>query len=609
MKLLLTISILLLSISSFAQDTTFRYNGWMTEVKRIGVSKIHKVEGKDRDKLWISGKVKRINYEYMFTRTFHGSTQPSNPKEFYKPIKKKSFYYVPIGDITIKYVPNGPVFQTLSMDSLILRSYRNDGTPLDIYFLNEDLQADSIYRFFENGKLRTMVLGSYNQLKENLVLSLNHQPVMTMRQVHMEWQPDNRSASMFWYLGSNYAGSKTLSYPIKQYYCHGNGIPQVEITWYPDSIGARTYHKKYAFFDPQGNSLDSNHISDRGVWSGVRYKYYKSGALKSIQNKDNDQFYGKDEHWNPDSTLNRIDYRSKSGRDSIVYYKQLKDTLFTWRPPMQFKWNKQDTLTEASHPHCKLGFDNDGSVRFSMMSGSLWEAYRKNRDERMQLEHFGAKDELGFPHGRWFGLNALGDTVYEINYQHGWLNGPYRECNSYSETNWTRTYKMGLEIDSSVKIYKGYIREIQYFSEPGKLAKKAVYGNEGRLWFVDTTLNGKKFYRLRGLHKDGWDNVVGRIDTALNQIYTKFYFARDTLANEKWTDYKGSQQERKDYYRETGTLKTHWKSEGWLTKTEENSEPGKAPKKSAVRLAFQWTYDEAGNLIKKERLENGVVVE
>ena len=158
-------------------------------------------------------------------------------------------------------------------------------------------------------------------------------------------------------------------------------------------------------------------------------------------------------------------------------------------------------------------------------------------------------------------------------------------------------------------MYKGHIRDILYFSEPGKLAKKAFYGNEGRLWFVDAIRDKKKFYRLRGLHKDGWDYEVGRIDTALNQIHTKRFFAPDTLSNERWTDFRGNQQEWKDYHRGTGALKTHWKNDGWFMKVEENPEPGELPKKSSVKLAFQWTFNESGELIKKERLENGTVVE
>jgi hypothetical protein len=35
--------------------------------------------------------------------------------------------------------------------------------------MNADLEVDSIYRFYENGKLKTKILTDSNQLKENLV--------------------------------------------------------------------------------------------------------------------------------------------------------------------------------------------------------------------------------------------------------------------------------------------------------------------------------------------------------------------------------------------------------------------------------------------------------
>jgi hypothetical protein len=142
------------------------------------------------------------------------------------------------------------------------------------------------------------------------------------------------------------------------------------------------------------------------------------------------------------------------------------------------------------------------------------------------------------------------------------------------------------------------------------LAKKAVYNNEGHLWFVDTTFDGKKFYRLHGLHKDGWESEVGRIDTALNHVYTKrFYYAPDSLSYEEWRHFNGNRLEWKDYYRETGALKTHWRSEGMINKVEESVDPSMPQKQYAVQLAFRWTYDNQGNFLKKERLENGVVVD
>lgn len=611
MKLLFIIIILLLSKFSFAQDSTFRCDGGNVEVKRLGIGKIHSVEGKRYNQVWISGKVKRVDYEYTYTRTFNGSTQPANPKEFYKPIKAKSFYFVPIEDIIIKY-GNGRVFQTLSIDSLILRSYLEDGTPRDIYYLNSDLQADSIFRFYENGNLKTKIIGVSDQLKENLALSINRYqyPEMILRIPPLEWLPDY-NATRYMPFRSNYSESNTPCYPKKQYYCHGNGKPQIVISTYPDSLDANTYHKEYEFFDPQGNTLDSNRISDRGSWSGVKYSYYKSGVLESITNLCEDRFCGKNEYWNHDGTRKHIEYRNEFKRDSIVFFQQLKDTLFIWRPPMHFVWNQNNAIKEVIHKHCKLEFKHDGSLHYYGFEGTGGYTSEKDNDKRMQLEHFGTKDELGLPHGKWLGVNKFNDTIYEVNFHHGWLHGLYKINSSYWPSNWIRNYNMGFEIDSSVRMYNGKIHDIDYFSEPGKLVKKAVFNGDGRLSYIDTTLNGTKFIRLRQLHFDGWDMEVSKVDSTIKQIYTKRFFAKDSLEMEQWTAYSGNILEKKEYHHKTGSLKTHWKYHGLKDSDGKFYKPGEIPttKLPLVKLTTQWNYDEKGILIKKEVMENGIVVE
>ncbi len=607
------IIILLVSKFCIAQDSTYRYNGWPIEVKRMGIGKIHTVEGKKSEKLWISGKVKREDYEYTYTRTFNGSTQPANPQEFYKPIKAKSFYFVPVDDIIIKYEPNGQVFQTLSMDSLILRSYLKDGTPRDIYYLNEYLQADSIYRFYENGNLKTKIIGGSNQLNENVMLSLDYRPEMILRKPPFEWSPDYRlRLGIYMPNESRYPGSSTPSYPKKQYYCHGNGKPHIVISYYPDSIGASTFYKEYEFFDPDGNKLDSNRISARGSWSGVKYSYYKSGVLESITTVCEDQYCGKNEYFNHDGTPKYIEYRDQFKRDSIVFFQQLKDTLFTWRPPMHFVWNQNNTIKEVIHEHCKLEFKHDGGLHLYSFNGSGGYTSQKDNNERMQLEHFGTKDELGLPHGKWYGVNKFNDTIYEINFHHGWLHGLYKMNFSHWPSNWIRNYKMGLEVDSSYRMYNGKIHDIDYFSEPGKLVKKAKFLNgDGRLSSIDTTLNGTIFIRLRQVHFDGWDMEISKMDSTTKQIYTKHFFARDSLNMEQWKAYSGNLLEKKEYHRKTGALITHWKYEGLKDSDGKIYKPGEIPatKLPLVKLTTQWNYDENGILIKKEVMENGVVVD
>lgn len=609
MKIILAFISLLLLPSVIAQDSTYRCIGGYVDVTRIGIGNMHKVEGARGDNDWITGKVKRINYEYTYTRTFHGSTQPANPKEFYKPIKAKSFYFVPVSDFLIKYHVKGKVYQTLSMDSLILRSYYEDGTPKDIYYFNDKLQADSILRFYGNGKLKLKVMGSYGQIEENLVLSLNHRPEIRLKSPVYEWVPDNR-----WYLRmpfrSDGMNSGKTSYPKKQLYCHGNGKPQIVITWIPDSIGATTYHPNYEFFDPEGNRLDSNKVDKYDKWTGIRYNYYDSGVLESINEVCEDRHCGIYKRFGTDGLLTSIQYYNSRGRDSTVYYKQLKDTLFTWRPPLNYTWNKQDTLTLVESGQFKMGFNNDGSVWYIHMDGGTWEAYRTYRDERLQLHHFGTKDTLGFPHGRWYGVNVLNDTVYDINYHHGVLHGPYRVSNSAWENSATRMFHMGKEIDSTVRFHKGRIKRILYFSEPGKLAAEAYFGNEGKLWYVDTIINGGKKVRLRSLHRDGWYSERTYIDTTLKQIHTKrYYYAPDSLSQEVWRDYRDHRFEWKEYHRETGALKVHWKEDGYFIELEDNPDPDKPPLKRAVRKDMRWTYDESGDLIKEECYENGALVE
>lgn len=607
MKLVLFFGVLLIQSFGFTQDSTFRCNGAYVEVKRIGLTKLHTVEGKHRDKVWISGKVKRIEYSYMYRRTFYGSTRPANPQEFYKPIKKKSFYYIPTNDVIIYSGINGSLFQTFSKDSLILRSYYTDGTPRDVHYFNVKLQIDSIHRFYGNGQLKAKVFGGSDQPEDNLVLSLQLKAEMHPRSGIYEWNHENwRMPSAVRSLGPQYASPKSPCYPTKQYIYHGNGKVQVAISWYMDSAGVA--QKEFAFYDPNGVKMDSNFISPNGNgWNGIKYSYYENGSLESIVKLCNDKWCGAYEQWNEDGTPRSVDYRNhKGGRDSIVFLKQFSDTLFAWRPPMHFSWFRNDSIQEVKHRDCELHFSQDGrlwSYSFKSFSGYREE---KLKDECMRIEHFGGKNKIGLPHGRWFGVNGYGDTLYEVNFHNGYLHGLYKVNSSYWPKNWIRTYDMGLETDSSLFMESGYVREIHYFSEPGIVVKKAFFYNSGRLSRVDTTLNGRTFINLRSVHFDGWIMSVSQVDTTNKWIYQKRFSAPDSLAFEEWTDYFGRRTETKYYYAKTGSLKEHWKDEGARHEPKDADDPNSSPR--TIRLASRWLYDESGALIKEEKLENGRVV-
>jgi antitoxin component YwqK of YwqJK toxin-antitoxin module len=168
---------------------------------------------------------------------------------------------------------------------------------------------------------------------------------------------------------------------------------------------------------------------------------------------------------------------------------------------------------------------------------------------------------------------------------------------------------MGVESDSSVLIYKGKMHEVFYFSDPGKIVKKARYNNQGSLWFVDTLVSENNFFRILSVTQEGWSSQIGHLDTSKQVMHTTRFYAPGKKSTEYWTDLRGVNQESKEYYPETGTIKVHLKNEGQVSVVDTNAKPSETPKHRIVKLAYRWSYNENGALIKKERLENGVVVE
>lgn len=606
MKTVLAIIILFIYHLGFAQDSTYRCTQGWVEVKRLGLGKVHSVQAGQGDKFWISGKVRRVDYEYYYRRTYNGSTAPAFPEEFYKPIKKKSFYYVPVSDIVIKYGIDGPVFQTFSIDSMILRSYLKNGTPRDVQFFNTDFVIDSLFRFYENGKLKSKIIGVSGAKEDQLILSLQYNAEMLIRNGIVEWSPDERSLYPAYFYRDN---SVTPCYPKKQYFCHGNGKPYIILTCIQDSLDIQHRSNEFIFFDPEGNRLENNQVVNNLVSKGTKYAYFNSGALEWKYEDCDGRNCKKTTRWYEDSTLRSIEYNSGKGRDSIIFYKQLIDTLIEWKFPMNFEWNNQGKLNKVSHPNFELYLNQTGGVHYIKFNNSSWVSYEKYKDDRMKWEHFGALDDLGFPHGQWYGVNALGDTVYDINFVHGWLNGAFRYTNSIWEQNATHVFNMGKQRDSSLIFNKGTLREIQYFSETGKLIKKAWCGDKGQIRYIDTLISENNFFRLKEFHPDGWITAIGTVDTSKKILHLKRFSAPDLVSREAWNDYRNRPIETKDYFLETDILKQHWKREGYIRKTIESSESDQAPKETMVDLVLQWTYDEQGNLIKKERWEGGKLVE
>jgi YD repeat-containing protein len=232
----------------------------------------------------------------------------------------------------------------------------------------------------------------------------------------------------------------------------------------------------------------------------------------------------------------------------------------------------------------------------------------------MDLEHFGEKNQFGLPHGRWYGVNKFNDTIYDINYEHGWLHGNFDINVSYWPSNWVRTYDMGVEIDSSYRENKGERNRTLYFASPGKLSKQLEHFVDGRIHRVDTVLYAQKLTPVKTVRFDGWTSMIASVDSAQKILHTKRYFAPDSLEIELWTDYAGNKKEWKQYHKKNGALKIHWILNGIKTieingTTDEYDTRGNligtSPRTKTILLATRFTYDLSGQLIKTENLVDG----
>ncbi len=614
MRFLILFIVLSTTLSTYGQDTIYDTRWGDVALSKTLRLKVFDVIGERGSNTWINGKVKRVDFTYMYKRTYHGCTRPINP-DFYKPIKRKSHYLVPVDDITIYYRNSKELFQTFSKDSLILRTYEKDGTRRNVYFLNEQLQVDSLYNYYENGKLKNRIIGTWNQLEDNLVLDLFNRPELRLRQRMVEWEPKGNLPHRA--LGMVYRGNNRPIYPKTQYHCHGNGNPQVRIDYFQNDSLTYSYDREYSFFNRNGEPYDSAYMTKDSKWTGVQYLYYKTGKLESRNELYRDGKNGKCEFWDKDGNLKYIGYYRKQHCDSLVHYKQLEDTLLSWTQPMHFEWYNDNSIKAVKHKECMLEFNPDGSLRQYKFGGFSRYTHTEPKDEKMKLTHYGEMDHLGLPHGRWLGINKFQDTIYNVNFKHGWLHGKYSVNVSYWPSNWTRTYNMGQEVDSSYRMREGVRNRAIYYSSPNYICKQIEYNADGKIHRIDTTLNGRTFIRLRNVSYDGWNTEVGEVDTVNKLVYTQRFFAPDSLVLETWTDYFGNKKEWKQYDKKSGKLRLHWIHEGTASvemdgTKEKYNEQGdlveSVPRRRTVQLARRLTYDENGELMKTESLKDGVVL-
>lgn len=627
MKFYLSIifSIITLSILN-AQDTTIVTKNGRIELKRIGLSNNYHVKGNylwsfdnQEKKLLIEGKIKKVNYEYTYTRTFHGSTQPANPKEFYKPIKATGYYYFPISDITIWYNDSAQIKQIFKIDSNILRTYSKEGKLESIHFYNSSLELDSIYTFYTNGKIKNKKIGNWNPKKENLNLHLYRDAVILSDRNKIEPKVEiehHGNGKPYIHLSFNPDEGKRKSFEQPENFNKMNN-------WYsppkPYHYNYHGYTNTYQIFDTAGIPTNDSYYTSKHKWTGVTYEYYDNGILKSKKILYMDQPKGLQEFWDEKGELTERKYHRGYSIDSTVYYKKIEDTLFTWKAPSYFQWNtntlKIDYVRNSNVFY--FHFNDQGEIIDYSFEGNRFQMNTKNPHYKPVDEHLGEKDKYGLPHGKWVARNNQKDTVYEIHFYHGRLHGSYHVEFEKQNMNWTRNFNMGIECDSSFQIYNGVKNKIYYYSSPGVIGKAIEKYADGKINRIDTVLNGVKFFRILLLDNEGWVREKSTFNDSTQRIYTRNYMAENTLYTETWYDYGFQEVEVKRYYPNSTQLKTHTIYTG-LTSVPANylkdvyDEKGEfiesIMQMRTVKLSTRKSYNEQGELIEDVKLQDGMII-
>ena len=137
--LVLCINIIILIQTSYCQDTIINSRNGRIKITKKRIGQVYDVSGQHQNQ-WITGRIKKVRYTYMYVRTYNGSTYPANPSEFYKPIKMTSYYYRPVSDIVIKFKNSDQPSQIYYLDSAILKSYYEDGTVRNVHFFDEKMK-------------------------------------------------------------------------------------------------------------------------------------------------------------------------------------------------------------------------------------------------------------------------------------------------------------------------------------------------------------------------------------------------------------------------------------------------------------------------------------
>jgi antitoxin component YwqK of YwqJK toxin-antitoxin module len=592
MKLLLFLLLLGSSMTLvLGQDTIMKSRTGAIEFTKSGKRNQFDISGKYRNKSkWIEGQVKKVRYEYMFTPTYPGCTQTSNPY-YSTPQKRIAFYYKPMSDINIWHKDSNTIAQTFNLDSSILRSYYENGNRQNVYFCNELLQIDSVYQYYENGKMKLKQLGNWNAHTDNIILQTYHQAVLQ---------------------------SRKETRPKVEFECHGSGLPQRKTEHLTTDSTYAPFKRVYTMFDINGIITKESYTTKDHQWTGIEYKYYKSGKLSNKNDLYRGRPYGECEYWNQQGDLIYRKYLRKGYSDSIVFYKRIRDSIISYKDPVHFKWDRYDSLEMIRTKTCTFQFHKDGSIIAFHLDGLSQYSYTNQNDERFNITHHGEKDEFGLPNGRWLGINPFEDTLYDINFKHGWLHGNYHVDFIKDGRSWTKNYKMGVESDSSYYTYKNIVNNKIYYSEPGKIIKQMNWFSDGQLNSVDTSINGKTLITLASYREHMQPTRLTTFDTINKRLIQQSFNTEGQLESETITDYFNNVQERKYYHLETGKLKSHWISQPSTTKAstetyDKYDERGEITETIAkvkrVTHSIGRTYDQKGNLIKEEIYQDGSVVE